>query len=191
MATFTGNRNDNILTGTDQADLMRGRKGNDTLFGGDGNDTLNGGSGNDRIHVGPGDDVVNGGRDTDTVVFAGNRDDYTIVDLGKGRVRVIGEDGNNWVKNVEVFEFADMTQSLADLLLPRAPNLTASGLLVDDTSLAPGEGSRVSFDLTSSGTANVGDTRYELVVASAPDDASILTVLDTQTAAATGSRRQL
>ena len=187
MPTIDGNRNNNNLTGTDGADKIRGRAGDDTLFGGAGNDTLNAGSGNDLIFVGLGNDRVNGGNGVDKVVFSGSRDDYTIVDLGSGRVRVIGEDGNNWVKNVEAFEFADMTQSFAELLTPREPNLTAGILAVSDTSLAPGEASEVSFDLTSTGSANVGETQYELVVASAPDVASILSVLDNQTAAALGA----
>lgn len=193
MATLNGNRNPNLLTGTDNADLIRGRGGDDTLIGAGGNDTLNGGNGDDRIEVGLGDDQVNGGKGTDTVVFSGNRDDYTIVDLGNGRVRVIGADGDNEVSNTELFEFADMTQTLAELLVPREPNLTAASLAVDDISLAPGEDSTVTFDLISNGTGNAGESSYELVVATAPDETAILSVLDSQIAAAlaTGSSATL
>ena len=169
MANINGNKRDNLLIGTDGDDFIRAR------------------GGDDRIEVGLGNDTVQGGSGTDTVVFTGNRDDYAVEDLGGGQVRITGPEGDNLISGVELFEFADMTQTLAEVLVPRVPNLSAAGISVDDLSLAPGETAGVSFDLISDGTRDAGATTYDLVVASAPDEASILSVLDSQTAAALAS----
>ncbi len=115
---ISGNKRDNFLNGTENADLIEGNGGNDTLEGLGGNDTLNGGTGNDSLIGGFGDDLVDGGSGTDTVVLSGNRIDYSITQIDANTVEITGPDGTDTVTNVESFQFADMTQSFADLLLP-------------------------------------------------------------------------
>ena len=115
---ISGNKRDNFLNGTENADLIEGKGGNDTLEGLGGNDTLNGGTGNDSLIGGLGDDLVDGGSGTDTVVFSGNRIDYSITQIDANTVEIAGPDGTDTVTNVETFQFADLTQSFAGLLLP-------------------------------------------------------------------------
>lgn len=163
---ISGNKWDNLLTGTASGEVIDGKAGNDTLVGQGGDDTLIGGSG------------------TDTAVFSGNRDDYTVTDLGNGTLLISGPDGTDTVSDVELFQFDDMTQTAAEVILSRLANLAASGLALDDTQLAPGEGATASFTLTSDGSIGAGATTYELLIASAPDAGSVLQVIDSGTASA-------
>jgi len=65
-----GDADDNVLTGTAEADNLRGEGGDDTLSGAGGNDVLNGGDGNDVLDGGAGNDGLNGGDGIDTVSYA-------------------------------------------------------------------------------------------------------------------------
>lgn len=184
MANINGNKRDNTLTGTQNADVMNGRNGNDKLFGLGGNDTLKGGGGNDTLEGGAGDDRIIGGRGTDTAVFSGNRRDYTVTDLGSGLIEISGPDGTDIVSETEYFQFADMTLTASDVLRPLQANLTASSLTVADTTLSPGEGTGVSFHLSSNGANDAAASSYELLIATAPDESAVVSVADTQIASA-------
>lgn len=79
------NTEDQVLTGTDQADRLEGgsgddtisgKGGSDTLIGGDGDDSIAGGDRADLIEGGEGNDLLQGGRDTDLVL--GNQGDDTL-----------------------------------------------------------------------------------------------------------------
>ncbi|HYE46384.1 MAG TPA: calcium-binding protein [Caulobacter sp.] len=61
MATFNGNNNRNIITGTAAADVINGFGGNDDLYGGGGNDIIDGGTGDDYLFGEGGDDRLIGG----------------------------------------------------------------------------------------------------------------------------------
>ncbi|WP_137702397.1 hypothetical protein [Marimonas lutisalis] len=181
--SISGNKRDNILTGTTTADLIEGNDGNDTLIGLDGNDTLLGGNDNDWLDGGAGDDSIDGGAGTDIALFNGNRDDYTVTDLGGGLIEISGPEGTDTFTNIELYEFADMTQSAAEVVVPRLANLVAGTLTVYDTSLAPGKGTGAAFHLVSNGVVDAGESVFELLIASAPDEGAVIAVLDTQTAA--------
>ena len=124
---FGGDGNDSILGGGGN-DSVEGGEGNDTLKGGSGNDWLFGGAGNDKVFGNKGDDILvasegndtlNGGLDNDTVVFSGNRADYTITQVNATTVILTDAAGNTArVVNVESFQFADVTQTFAEVLVP-------------------------------------------------------------------------
>lgn len=80
-----------------------GGSGADTMFGSSGDNVLTGGVGNDRI---------DGGLGSDTVVFSGNRAQYTITWNGQ-TANVVGPDGTDVISNVEFLRFADQTIAAA------------------------------------------------------------------------------
>jgi len=70
------------------------------------------GSAHDDVFIGNADDnLFDGGAGQDTVVFAGNRADYTIAMNADGNLTVedgvAGRDGTDTVKNIETLSFAD------------------------------------------------------------------------------------
>ena len=163
---ITGNKRANVLDGMAGADRIEGRGGDDTLEGGAGGDWIDGGAG------------------ADVAVFDGLRDDYAVLDGGDGTIRIVGADGTDTVTGVETFRFADMTQTAAEVVLPRLANLRADALTLDDASLAPREGATATFRIASDGTIDADASRYELVVATAPDAGAVVAVLDTGEAGA-------
>ena len=84
------------LTGNTGNNLLTGNAGNNTIAGNAGNDTLDGGAGLDRAN------------------FSGNRNAYTVTyDQPNNRFSVAGPDGSDFVRNVEVLQFADSMTVLA------------------------------------------------------------------------------
>lgn len=88
-----------------------GGSGADAIFGNSGDNLLTGRAGNDRI---------DGGLGTDTVVFSGNRSQYTITYLAPNpltyngaTVTVSGPDGTDILSNVDFLRFADQTIATA------------------------------------------------------------------------------
>ena len=125
-----------ILNGQDGNDLLSGDAGNDILDGGAGDDSLNGGDGDDILTPGAGNDYVDGGNGRDTVVFSGNRGDYTVTSDGFGLhindIRSGSPDGtvNIAAGSVEVlrFGFADYDAvTLQPLAVGTAGNDILSG----------------------------------------------------------------
>lgn len=133
---YGGNGNDSV-DGGEGSDKVYGGRGNDMVFGGEGadslyggadNDTLDGGAGNDRVYGGngsdmliasTGNDTLNGGDGTDAVVFSGNRADYTVSYVNANVVIITDAEGNQArVVKVESFQFADVTQSFAEVHQP-------------------------------------------------------------------------
>ena len=117
------------LTGSSAANALTGGSANDTLNGGGGADMLNGGGGDDTLTGGAGNDAIDGGSGTDTVVFSGERTDYTVTQLGEG-YRIVDNrdgspDGTDTVTNVEYFQFSGVTFS-ASQLTNVAPVVNAS-----------------------------------------------------------------
>ncbi|PWW00622.1 Ca2+-binding RTX toxin-like protein, partial [Hoeflea marina] len=120
IETVWGGIGNDTLIGSGSADTLYGFDGNDTISGGAGNDVLMGENGNDRLTGGAGNDDIQGGAGTDTVVYSGNRSDYsvrlaagvyTVVDL-----RSTSPEGTDTVRTVENFEFADGTYTTATIL---------------------------------------------------------------------------
>ena len=87
----TGNELDNSITGN---------SGDNTLSGLGGDDTLNGGLG---------DDVLDGGDGTDTAVYAGDRNSFTVSQNPDGSYTVAGGDeGTDTLTGVEQIQFGDV-----------------------------------------------------------------------------------
>ncbi|WP_374367190.1 hypothetical protein [Dongia sp.] len=94
---------DQILTGTPDADnlaggngddIIDGKAGDDVLAGNDGDDDITGGSGNDAVTGGTGDDVVAGGAGDDDIFGNAGDDDLT---GGAGNDNVDGGEGDDTV----------------------------------------------------------------------------------------------
>ena len=75
MARIGGNKRDNVLDGTDDADRILGRTGDDTLDGGKGADALFGGEGTDTLYGGNGNDFIDGGFGAYDRMYGGAGDD--------------------------------------------------------------------------------------------------------------------
>jgi Ca2+-binding RTX toxin-like protein len=121
--------NDHLYGGLG-GDDMYGDSGDDYLDGGAGNDYMHGGGGNDTIIAGAGNDVIDGSADTDTVVFSGNRADYLFTLQTDGSFIAVDQragspEGTKTIRNVEFFQFADMTTPSAGLNAP--PVITSNG----------------------------------------------------------------
>jgi Ca2+-binding RTX toxin-like protein len=95
-----------------------GSAGNDTLLGTAGDDVFDGGGGDDRIW---------GGADgTDMAVYSGNLSDYAIWDRGDGSygikdLRDGAPDGEDIVRDIEVFSFADGRATLGEFIASYVP----------------------------------------------------------------------
>ena len=141
-------------------DKLDGGAGNDSIVAGAGNDTITGGEGRNSIYAGAGDDTVNitegdgrasyevvrGGEGKDTVVFEGNRDDYTVDhDDTNGRFVIENTDTQEVqyiYDDVENIQFADKTVAthdtdgnvnadLANISMDTVDESTISGLVFD------------------------------------------------------------
>ncbi len=99
---------------------ITGTSDNDALNGTSSADTITGGSGNDTITAGAGNDTVTGGLGRDTAVFSGNAADYTVSGNADGSWTVAdqnpadGDDGSDSLTQIEILQFADKSQYLAD-----------------------------------------------------------------------------
>jgi VCBS repeat-containing protein len=121
MAILNGTHKADTIKGTAQNDSIFGDNGHDRLDGGAGDDFIDGGNGNDVISGGAGNDVIDGGNGQDTLLLAGNRSDYRIMEGFRGTVvvrdlRAGSPDGSDRIINVERIQFADGTFKLGDLI---------------------------------------------------------------------------
>ena len=87
MATINGDEQDNILSGTPEADLIRGLGGNDDLSGLGASDELFGGAGNDVLHGGDVHDFLYGEGGDDQLF--GDEGDNSLIG-GEGADRLDG-----------------------------------------------------------------------------------------------------
>ncbi|HEV2082389.1 MAG TPA: M10 family metallopeptidase C-terminal domain-containing protein [Brevundimonas sp.] len=98
----------------------------ENAVGGSGADQIRGNSANNRLTGGGGNDAIDGGLGSDTVVFSGNRSQYTITWNGQIGT-VVGPDGTDTITNVEFLQFADQTIAAAP-----TGGLTVAGDPTDD-----------------------------------------------------------
>ncbi|MGH1404349.1 MAG: Ig-like domain-containing protein [Alphaproteobacteria bacterium] len=121
----SGDDGDDLLLGNSGDDGLVGGIGNDSLYGSSGNDILRGGHGDDILSGGAGDDEIYGGSTNwaddgvDTVLFAGNFQNYTISSGNDGKIFVqanIGSDGTDTLSDVEHLKFNDITIAVTDIL---------------------------------------------------------------------------
>ncbi|MCB2072369.1 MAG: tandem-95 repeat protein [Novosphingobium sp.] len=83
-------------------------EGSQEIHGYSGNDTLSGGNGDDEFHGGAGNDAINGGGGSDTAVYEGDHDDYTVSSPSAGNFTVSGPGiGTDTLTSIELFRFAD------------------------------------------------------------------------------------
>ncbi|MFM9938440.1 MAG: VCBS domain-containing protein [Hyphomicrobiaceae bacterium] len=100
------------VSGSSLADIISGDAGANSLRGQNGQDILTGAGGDDQII---------GGGDSDTAVFSGMRSDYDVLANPDGSLTITdrrGIDGSDRVSGVEQFQFADRTQTAAEVVLP-------------------------------------------------------------------------
>ena len=114
---FGGSGDDVLQTSGTSGVLLYGGGGDDRLQGGQGDDGLYGGDGNDLLIGGAGDDVLDGGAGDDLAVFTGAFAGYELFRSGtSAAVRdtnpADGNDGTDFVVNVERLAFADRVISL-------------------------------------------------------------------------------
>ncbi len=158
-------------------DWVDGGAGNDTLLGSSGNDTLLGGAGDDRIQVLFGSDSVDGGAGLDTVVLTGNRNDFVVTQIDADTVEIAGPTYGSDVKiitGVEVFEFWDVSQSFAEVILPLDPNVAAANVLLETAVVVEGDGLHVGWNVVSDGDVDADTSTTELVISSAPDMSQVI-----------------
>ena len=130
---------DDVLRGADKDDELHGEAGDDKLYGNNGNDILNGGAGNDRLEGGYGNDtyVFAKGHGQDVIYdyeTTANTDRIVFNDIQRaeaifrqeGYHLIIQTSAEDSVKiqdffysntyKIEVFQFADQTFSLEELM---------------------------------------------------------------------------
>ena len=120
IVALQGDGGENFLRGGNEDNFLRGFGDDDVLIGRHGNDVLSGGEGND---------ILDGGRDTDTALYAGNRDEFDIgvkADHSGFVTRfkstddtmpgVNGDEGFDKLSSIEVLQFGDVALDLSDLV---------------------------------------------------------------------------
>ncbi|MDU8943535.1 hypothetical protein [Ovoidimarina sediminis] len=182
--------NDTLLGGIG-LDILLGGDGADILDGGADDDVLDGGLGDDRLTGGAGSDQIDGGAGLDTVTFDGPRDDYTVTQIDAVTVQITAPDGStDTITNVESFALTDMTQSFAEVIVPRDPNLSAGPVTAQGGTTVI-EGEPISFDWSvgSDGVIDAAPSTTQLVIATAPDMGSVVEIFGLQNTGtlATGS----
>ncbi|MEW9856569.1 cadherin domain-containing protein [Novosphingobium sp. M1R2S20] len=172
---LNGDSGNDTLYGGGGADELYGGTGDDLLDGGAGNDYMHGGAGNDRIIAGAGDDIIDGSGDVDTLVFTGKRAEYLVALQTDGSYRLTdlragSPEGVKTTRNVEFFQFADMTLDANNLNYP--PVITSNGGATA-ASIAINENSTAVTTITAT-DADAGQTIGFSIVGG--DDAAFFTI---------------
>lgn len=111
---------ENNLTGDDDDDILVGLSGDDTLLGLSGNDLLLSGFGEDLLVGGIDDDILLGGFGKDTAKYSQQQQDY-IFKGNPDEFRVIGAEGRDTLKGIELIEFESGLVETDDLSFLPAP----------------------------------------------------------------------
>ncbi len=89
-------------------DVAYAGAGDDIVVGGSGDDSIFGGSGSDHLQGDSGNDLIDGGSEADTVIFSGQKADYSLSYNGaSGTMISSAADGSDTVQNVEFVQFQD------------------------------------------------------------------------------------
>ena len=166
--TIHGGNHTDIVYGEGGNDRLFSERNNDTLYGGEGNDYLDGKYGDCLLVGGPGDDTIWGGKGTDTAVFTGNRNNYTIqyskpeVQLSRNdiinKITIIGIDGTDKITgrvNILRFDDIDVTEAIAPRLQSAATSIDGSKVILSyDEALSSNTADTSNFDVSSDGKAN-------------------------------------
>jgi Ca2+-binding RTX toxin-like protein len=140
MATYYGDENDNVISGSASADQIYGYGGNDYLLGGDGDDYLSGGDGGDSLSGGAGNDTLDGGNGAD-ILAGGAGDDTYIVD-NVSDIVAESSGGNEGIDTLQ--------SSVSYTLGTNLENLTLTG-----TAAINGTGNGLDNILTGNSAANL------------------------------------
>lgn len=112
----------------------------DTILGSDLADVIAGSGGSDEIEGGWGDDVIDGGDGSDVGFYSGNRAQYQIARQSDGfslkDLRTESSDGEDLVRNIELFRFADGDVAASDLIPTTATPATNQWRLYASSGLA-------------------------------------------------------
>ncbi|MDO6523956.1 hypothetical protein Q4578_20375 [Shimia thalassica] len=136
-----------------------GSTGDDTIIGSAGDETLSGGDRNDRLEGGGGSDVLDGGAGQDTAVFGFEVPAGADVSVDASNFYISsGDDTVTVARNVEVFEFANVTLSNQEVLLLTA--IAPSGeMLIEGNPL---QGQTLTANTTDLADENgLGTFRYQ------------------------------
>ena len=107
----------------------------DSITGNNQDNRLDGGAGDDTLNGGDGNDTLDGGADSDTATYSGRRIDYQITSNSDGSltitdVRGAAPDGTDTVRNVENFQFSNVTLTQTQLFTNFAPTTSPVTLTV-------------------------------------------------------------
>jgi Ca2+-binding RTX toxin-like protein len=105
-----------------------GTPADDTINGTAGADNLKGKGGNDTFYLFTGNDAVDGGAGSDTAVFSGRYEDYTVTLKGTGnlKITVVGLGSDAELKKVETIRFSNGSYDVeTGVFTPDAPPDTA------------------------------------------------------------------
>lgn len=110
IENIIGSNHTDVIVGSSDDNVLDGRAGNDSLVGEEGNDSLYGGLGDDYFEGNAGSDLIDGGVDgTDTAVFVGNYDDYSVSKAADGTITVVSgnfaELGTDTLTGIEIIRF--------------------------------------------------------------------------------------
>ncbi|QTD57489.1 cadherin domain-containing protein [Parasphingorhabdus cellanae] len=152
----------------------------ENLTGSKFNDLLTGDANNNVLTGGGGDDALYGGTGFDTVVFSGNRADYsintgaitTVTDLRPESASLV-TDGTDKLQNIESIRFADMTISLG--IDPNNPPILGDPQMVDQVWE---DGALASYTIPETAFIDLDLGDPLVFVASLVDDSAIPAWLD-------------
>lgn len=104
-----------------------GREGSDFMQGTSDEDNLRGVSGDDFLFGGKKNDVLDGGLGKDTAIYNGRRSDYSVVETSLNNHRVIGEDGEDRLIDMELLSFSGHIGLPIDLVIQNNANSDTTG----------------------------------------------------------------
>lgn len=139
---------DPVLTGTDASEWIGGTAADDSISAGGGDDEIYAPLGTNEIDGGDGEDTL--------LVYEGNRADYTLSNIGDGRIYIEGpglngETVRSFLSNVERILFNDevvLTSDITDLsdVIPFNGPLVNSDTAVAGASIAAGDQANTTGD---------------------------------------------
>ena len=144
--------NDAAGIGNDEID------GVENVIAGKFNDVLNGDSADNQFTGDAGNDSIDGGGGRDTAVYAGARNQYSLVRRADGTVTVTDNrseatDGVDTLSRVEVLQFSDVQVLVASLPISSTQPPAANLAITSDTgAVSINVGSYFSYQITASGS---------------------------------------
>ena len=98
------------------AELAYWLRDGDVISASSGNETIRGYEGDDLFIADAGNDTIDGGRNSDTVEYAGDRQNFTVSQNGAGLTVASSQFGTDTLLNIEFLKFNGQTVSITDAL---------------------------------------------------------------------------